>query len=168
LTLVFLDECGFSPSQPVNYSWTLPGERKRIPYENPQGRRINALAMLAPYGPHPSLTWDHVPRTLRSEDLLVMLEGIPRGPEPVVIVLDNAGLHRSKVIQAARPALEEQGITFYYLPPYSPELNAIEAYFGVIKRQEMPQRSYRTLDELDTAINVAFQRQETRLLTRSP
>lgn len=166
MTLVYLDECGFSPSQPVNYSWTLPGERKRIPYENPQGRRINALALLAPYGPQPSLTWDHVPRTLTSEDLLVMLDGIPRGREPVVIVLDNAGLHRSTGIQAARPALEAQGITFYYLPPYSPELNAIEAYFGVIKHQEMSQRTYRSLDDLDTAINQAFLRTEARLLAK--
>jgi hypothetical protein len=113
LTLVYLDECGFSPSQPVNYSWTLPGERKRIPYENPQGRRVNALALLAPYGPHPSLTWDHVPRTLTSADVLTMLDGIPRGSEPLVVVLDNAGLHRSTVIGAARPELAERGITLF-------------------------------------------------------
>ena len=35
---------GFSPSQPTSYAWVLKGGRKRIPYENPQGRRVNALA----------------------------------------------------------------------------------------------------------------------------
>jgi hypothetical protein len=43
LTLAYLDECGFSPSQPVNYSGTLAGECKRVPYENPCGRRVNAI-----------------------------------------------------------------------------------------------------------------------------
>ena len=61
-----------------------------------------------------------------------------------------------------------RGITVSYLQPYSPELNAIEAYFGVIKRQEMHQRSYRTLEELESAINIAFQNQGTRLLTNPP
>ena len=26
--IAYLDECGFAPSQPVNYSWTAPGMRK--------------------------------------------------------------------------------------------------------------------------------------------
>jgi len=30
----------------------------------------------------------------------------------------------------ALPALQKQGTAFYYLPPYSPELNAIEPIFG--------------------------------------
>ncbi len=55
LRLVFLDECGFAPSQPVNYSWVRPGERKHIPYENPQGRRLNVLAALVPDGPYAAL-----------------------------------------------------------------------------------------------------------------
>jgi putative transposase len=35
LRLAFLDECGFSPSQPSTLSWVRRGERKRVPYENP-------------------------------------------------------------------------------------------------------------------------------------
>ena len=164
---MYLDECGFSPSQPVSYSWVLPGERKQLPYENPKRRRVNAMGMLVPYGPRPSLTWDAVSRTLRSEDLLVMLEGIPPSEAPVVVVLDNAGIHRSTVVQAARPTLSERGITLYHLPPYSPKLNAIEAYFGVIKHHEMPERTYRTVDELEAAVHTAFSAVETRLLAKT-
>lgn len=46
LTLAFVDECGFSPSQPVNYSWTARGERKYVPYENPNRRRTNVMAAM--------------------------------------------------------------------------------------------------------------------------
>src|SRR5204863_4885206 len=67
LTLAFLDEVGFSPSQPTSYSWVLPGQRKLIPYESPEGRRVNAFGVLIPHGPLRWLRWDAVPRTLRSE-----------------------------------------------------------------------------------------------------
>lgn len=168
MTLAFLDEVGFSPSQPTSYTWTLRGRRARIPYENPQGRRVNALAVWIPWGPQRSLWWDAVPRTLRSEDLLLVLDAIPRGDGELVVVLDNASLHRSHVVQEALPALAERGIRLYYLPPYSPQLNAIEPLFGVIKSTELPERTYPTIPELLDAINAAFDRREARLLERTP
>lgn len=168
MTLAFLDEVGFSPSQPTSYSWVLRGARRRIPYENPQGRRVNALAVWLPFGRAPALWWDAVPRTLRSEDLLLILEAIPRGDGELVVVLDNASLHRSHVVQEALPALAERGISLYYLPPYSPELNAIEPLFGVIKATDMPERTYPSVPLLLDAINAGFARCEARLLERTP
>ena len=56
--------------------------------------------------------------------------------------IENAGLHTSKVVKAARPALAKLGIYLYYLPAYSPELNAIEPVFRQVNYQEMPQRSF--------------------------
>ncbi len=168
MTLAFLDEVGFSPSQPTSYSWTLRGGRRRIPYENPQGRRVNALAVWIPWGPQRSLWWDAVPRTLRSEDLLLILDAIPRGSGELVVVLDNASLHRSHLVQEALPALAARGIHLYSLPPYSPELNAIEPLFGVIKSTELPERTYPTIPLLLEAINAAFARCAARLLERTP
>ncbi len=109
-----------------------------------------------------------MPRTLRSEDLLAVLEAIPRGAGELVVVLDNASLHRSHVIQDALPTLGERGIRLYYLPPYSPELNASEPLFGVIKSTELPERTYPTIPLLLDAINTAFGRCEARLLERTP
>jgi DDE superfamily endonuclease len=107
-----------------------------------------------------------VPRTLRSADLLLVLDAIPRGQGELVVVLDNASLHRSHVVRDALPALEERGIRLYYLPPYSPELNAIEPLFGVIKSTEMPERTYPSIPELLAAVNGGFSRSERRLLAR--
>jgi putative transposase len=164
LTLAFLDEVGFSPSQPTSYSWVLRGRRKRIRYENPEGRRVNALAVWLPCGSRRALWWDAVPRTLRSQDLLLILEAIPRGAGELVVVLDNGSLHTSHVVKEALPSLRERGIRLYYLPPYSPELNAIEPLFGVIKYTELPERTYPTVPALLDAVNAAFARCEARLL----
>jgi hypothetical protein len=166
VTLAYLDECGFSPSQPLTASWTLSGRRKRVPYENPQGRRVNAIALLVQDGPAPLLLWDHAPRTLTSEDVLLLLDSVPRGPRPLVVVLDNGSIHRSRTITAALPELAARQITLYYLPPYSPELNAIEPVFGGIKAHELPERAYPTVPALGVAIDDAFTAAEERLLTR--
>lgn len=127
---------------------------------------MNAVGLLIPYDPEPGLIWDQVPRSIRSEDILAMLEGIPRRGVPIVVVLDNASTHRSRVIQAAQAELATQQIEFFFLPPYSPELNAIEGVFGGIKHHDLPARRYANLDQLYDAINQAFTRAESRLLAQ--
>ena len=158
---------GFSPSQPTTDSWVLPGERKRIPYENPQGRRVNAVAILLPFEATPELRWDRVARTITATDIVDILEVIPRFDRELVVVLDNASIHTAKVVKQARERLAEAGIRLYYLPPYSPELNRIEPYFGVLKRYELPERTYPTIDALKAAIDEGFTRCEHRLVLRS-
>lgn len=160
MTLTYLDECGFSPSQPVNYSWTAQGQRKYVPYA--QGRRVNVLAALVADGSSPSLTWGPAPRTLTAQDLVrCVQEGIPRGTGE--LVLDNASIHRTQVVQDALPGLQAQGIRLYYLPPYSPKLNLIEPIFGGIKGHGLPERAYPSTAALIEAIDDAFATAEARL-----
>ena len=149
---------------PTGYSWCLPKQRKRVRYEYPQGRRVNALATYEPLAPVPCL--DAVPfeRTLTSDDLLAYLrDRLPAANVPRVVVLDNAGIHTSKVVKAARPELAKLGIFLYYLPPYSPELNRIEPVFKQVKHHEMPTRSFTTRADLRKAVLDGFDAYRRRL-----
>jgi putative transposase len=166
LKLYYLDECGFSPTLPTGRSWTLPGQRTWVKYEAPQGRRVNALAAYRPSGPSPRLDVFTAERTWTSYDLLGFLRALPWSKVPRVVVLDNAGLHTSRTIRAARPDLARRGIYLYFLPPYSPELNAIELVFRQVKYQEMPQRSYTTRLGLREAVEAAFTSYGQRLLLK--
>jgi transposase len=162
LRLFYLDESGFSPSLPTGYSWCLPKQRKRVKYEYPQGRRVNALATYEPQ----TRSLDAVPfeRTLRSDDLLSYLrDRLPAADVPRVVVLDNAGIHTSKVVKAARPGLAGLGIYLYYLPPYSPELNRIESVFKQVKHHDMPTRSFTTRADLRKAVEDGFDAYQRRL-----
>ena len=165
LRLFYLDESGFSPSLPTGYSWSLPGERKRVKYEYPQGRRVNALATYEPA----AAALDAVPfeRTLTSDDLLAYLrDRLPAATVPRVVVLDNAGIHTSKVVRAARPGLARLGIYLYYLPAYSPELNRIEPVFKQVKHHDMPTRSFTTRADLRKAVEDGFDAYRQRLASR--
>jgi transposase len=163
LELHYLDESGFAPSLPCGYSWTLPGQRKRVPHEYPQGRRVNVLAAYRPDAEAPRLESRAFERTLNSEDLLAFLEGLPASAVPRVVVLDNGSLHVSKAVKARRRGLAGRGIYLYYLPPYSPELNRIEPVFRQVKYQGMPIRSYTTKAALREAVEHAFSSYAARL-----
>lgn len=147
-------------------TWVRRGERKRIPYENPQRRRYNTLVLYAPEGPAPALDWYGSPAHLTADHLLGFLVLRPPCPVPLVIVLDNASFHRSLDVQEALPALWARRIYLYYLPPYSPELNDAERLFRTVKHYELPERTYPSLPALADAVETAFARCETRLLAQ--
>jgi putative transposase len=151
----------------VNYSWTLPGTRKRIPYENPRSRRVNVLAAYTPVGPEPALSWGLQRGSLVSGQLVDFVQRLPRlEGKPLVVVLDNGSMHISWVVKEALPALRQQRIYFYYLPGYSPKLNDIEPVFGGIKAHDLPARSYADWESLEAAIDDGFTQAEHRLLLR--
>jgi putative transposase len=154
--LSYLDESGFSPSLPLGYSWCLPGQRKRVPYEYPQGRRVNVLAAYEPYAPEPWLGVQAFERTLTSDDLAAYLKSLPAAAVPRVVVLDNASIHTSKAFKGQRQALTRLGIYLYYLPAYSPELNEIEPVFKQVKHHEISQRSYTSKEELRGSVEQGF------------
>jgi transposase len=156
VALYYLDECGFSPTLPVGYSWALPGQRKVVRYEAPQGRRVNAMAAYRPFGRSPALELFTAERTWDSYDLLGFLGALPWSKSPRVVVLDNASIHTSRVVQRARRRLAAQGIYLYFLPPYSPELNRVEPVFRQVKHQEIPRRSYTARKELRDAVALGF------------
>jgi putative transposase len=167
VVLYYLDECGFSPTLPVGYSWSLPGERRFVRYEAPQRRRVNALAAYRPLGRSPRLVVFTAERTWDSHDLIGFLRALPWSKAPRVVVLDNAAFHTSKVVRAARKGLADSGIHLYFLPPYSPELNRIEPVFRQVKHQEIPVRSYTTRSGLRAAVEQGFANYGSKLLAKS-
>ena len=150
----------------MTYTWVRKRERKRIPYENPQGRRVNALAALVKGGDTPALYWVAKPGSLRAHHLIAFLRELPAAPVPTVVVLDNGSIHRSNETRAAVPDLRARGVYLYFLPPYSPDLNAIEPVFRVVKHHHMPERRYASLPALLAAVHTAFTTHEEDLIAK--
>ena len=144
--------------------------------EPPRGRRLNVLGALASGGDAPGLVWTEPAGTLDSAAFLTFVwrevAGLPAPPadlplgyrrtRPCAIVLNNYSVHRSKAVQATLPDLERVGVGLYYLPPYSPELNRIEPLWRHVKHEELPIRSYRTLENLRAAVTDALNQHAVR------
>lgn len=174
--LFYLDQCGFAPTMPPGYTWAREGVRPLLRDEAPQGRRVNVLGAFAPVGPRPRFV--HRSRLtgegkLDGDALLdfvcrevlglaggrAALDALPSGyrrERPCTIVLDNYGVHHSKPVKAALPTLEAIGVAFYYLPPYSPELNRIEPEWHALKYDRLQDRSFTTAPALKTAVDTAL------------
>jgi transposase len=153
---------------PTASSWTLSGQRKRVDYEAPQGRRVHAMAAYRPYDATPRLEVFTAERSWDSCDLLGFLGALPKARVPRVVVLDNASLHLSKVIRRARRDLARSGIYLYFLPPYCSELNGIEPVFRQVKYQGIPVRSHTSRAGLREAVERGFDDYRRSLRTKSP
>jgi transposase len=62
-----------------------------------------------------------------------------------IVVMDNLSSHK---VKGVREAIEAAGAELLYLPPYSPDLNAIEPTFSKMKN-EIRKRKPRTKAECD-------------------
>jgi transposase len=51
IDLCHLDEAGFALTLPTTYSWYLQGQRLRVPYQAPQGRRVTVIGADVTHGP---------------------------------------------------------------------------------------------------------------------
>jgi len=159
----FLDQSGFAPTLPTGYTWGRRGQRLEVPYEASQGRRVNVVGALAPFDPggaqlrfasrrRPDGPYD------ATAHLAFVRQLVPATSRhrPCVVVLDNYSVHHSHTVTDALPELAAAGITFCFLPPYSPKLNPIEAVWRQIKYQDLPERSYPTDTALQTAVDAAL------------
>ena len=69
-----------------------------------------------------------------------------------VLLLDNSSVHTSKLVL---DTLNEHGIKYLFLPPYSPDLNPIELLWSLMK-SILRKLKARTHDKLDDAIIFAL------------
>lgn len=177
IDLFFLDQSGFAPTLPTGYGWGRLGTRLVVPYEAPQGRRVNVVGAFAPYGPTgPRLVFEtrrkaegrydataHLAFVRRVAGLTGDPTAAPTRARPCVVALDNYSVHHAAVVKAAVSTLAEAGLTFFYLPAYSPELNPIEPIWRQVKYQDIPERSHPTDTALQAAVQAALTDRARRL-----
>lgn len=178
IDLWFLDQSGFAPTLPTGFSWGRVGTRLVVPYEAPQGRRVNVVGALAPYAPAGPRFVFETRRTAQGRYDAAAHLAFARGTvaeaptdspadfrraRPCVVVLDNSSVHHSQAVKDATPGLEQQGVRFCFLPPYSPELNPIEPVWRQAKYQDLPERSHPTDLALQAAVEAALANRATLL-----
>jgi hypothetical protein len=177
IDLWVLDESGVAPTLPTGYGWGRRGTRLVVPDEAPQGRRVNAVGTLAPYGAAgPRLAFEtrrkaegrydaaaHLAFVRRVADLPAGAATGAGRRRPCAVVLDNYSVHHAAAVKDAVPDLEAAAVRFCYLPPYSPQLNPIELVWRQAKYQELPERSHPTDTALQAAVEAALSDRARRL-----
>lgn len=136
IELAYLDEAGFTQTHPNRSAWTPVGQQHRI--ETRRGPRLNVLAALLSTGrTFFVLLWYSVTAELFVAFLALLKRQVLK---PLVVVLDNASIHRAADIAPHLEILAAQGVTLHFLPTYSPELNRIETLWRLNKHRWMQPR----------------------------
>lgn len=148
IELAYVDEAGFAPQPPNRSAWTKSGETHAVTAKRAQ--RLNVIgAMLSSGKLVMAKLWKSVNGLCFFAFLMALLERISK---PLVVILDNASIHTAKKLKPYWELLEEKGMRFYFLPPYSPELNRIELLWHKMKYEWLRFKLY-TPDELEQAID---------------
>lgn len=178
---------------PNAYSWSPVGERLYVPYEAPQGRRVNAAGALfyrscrfafATLARAPQSKRKAVPPLaagLETSELGILnapflvefiwrIAGKPddapddwRRDRPLVIVLDNYSVHKSARFAEERDRWRAADIDLFFLPSYSPELSGIEPVWRDVKQHRMRRLSRDKLLDLKRDVDAALEEKASQL-----
>ena len=96
-----------------------------------RGKRLNVLAALISTGKlFNAKLWNTTKSDAFAGFLCLLYKHVGKA---FTVILDNATIQKSKEVQPFIKYLEEQGVKFYFLPPYSLELNRIKRLWHKMK-----------------------------------
>lgn len=152
-TLVYLDEVGFSLKGVLRRTWARRGKTPivRLPASWHKLSTIGAITSSGQFLQHTQAG------AIRTADVLTFLAHVLKHVSgEVVLVLDNAAIHRAKAVSAFVETVER--LSLVYLPPYSPEFNPIEQVWAYVKRNVLGNFCARTVKELKARLRSGWQR----------
>ena len=133
--LIFVDETTLTLDPPLRACWMKVGQQKRVPVNRSSEKQTRHI-----FGGYhwntDTIIWTTA-RQKNTETFIVFLEELLLKQCPtdrVILVLDNVQYHKSAAALAALSLFEER-VQVLWLPPYCPELNAIERFWGYLKTQ---------------------------------
>ena len=134
IVLGYVDETGFSATPDNRYAWTKRGDVHAV--DAVRLKRVNVMGCMLSTG---QLITCCLQESVNSHWFHAYLMGIAKRVKqaysvPLVLIVDNASIHRSKQMASWRKLLEKEYSTrLYFLPAYSPELNRIEMVWRQMK-----------------------------------
>lgn len=149
IDLYFGDESGFWQNPVISRAWQFAGEEIRLFPE--KGKRLSVFGFMNLKSE--GRFWTNE-KTIKSEFVIECLEQwlLEKGEKPTVLVLDNAKIHRSRLMQEKMVEWEEKGFYIFNLPTYSPHLNIIEILWRKMKYEWLKPEDYASFEKLTESI----------------
>jgi transposase len=151
------DEVGFMMNPSVKKTWAPRACTPVVVYRNRRQKKVSvlgAVALHARTGQIDLLCDFHPDRYVRSEQAAAfvhrLLAEYPAGP--IDLVWDNLNAHKSKFVKEL--LVDHPRLSFHFLPPYAPDLNAAEGVWCLTKHHRMANHS---IDDLNV-LNAEAQR----------
>lgn len=153
IRLTYFDASGFSLVPHMCYAWQKIHQTIELLAQ--RSKRINVLGFMDSNGNTTSFT---IEGKVDSAVVISVFDDFANDLTiPTVVVLDNASIHTSAAFKNKIHEWQAKGLTLYYLPPYSPELNKIEILWRFIKYQWLDFSAYLSFDNLKKELDLVLQ-----------
>jgi len=150
--IVYFDATGFDLVPSVPYAWQDKGRKNTICLPSKSSKRINVLGFLNKI--HYELTPFVFEETITADVVVEIFDAFSTQiHNPTLVVMDNASIHTSTHFFNQIEDWQKKGLFLYFLPTYSPELNAIEILWRKIKYEWLPFSAYESLKKLQNAVD---------------
>lgn len=124
-----MDECGLQETIERDYARSPKGTRV---FDEKTGRRTSRTSIIAGLNKGKPLAPFYFKGYCNTEVVLVWVQKVllPCLKQGMTVIWDNASFHKNSQF---RELIESAGCELLYLPTYSPDLNPIEPWWGVLK-----------------------------------
>ena len=151
--MVYLDEVGFAMKGVRRQTWNTRGVTPLVTLPA-NWEKLSTIGAITSGG---QFFQNTKKGAMRSGDVVQFFEHVLRHVTGhLVVVLDNASIHRAKAVQTFVAGHER--LSLVYLPPYAPELNPIELVWAYVKRNVLGNFCASNVDELKARLVRAWQR----------
>lgn len=147
--LFYGDESHLCSEDYVPYGWQFPDEQVCILSE--KAYKINCFGMI---NRQSQCHWQATEQNIDAQFILEYMEHFSfQIHKETFIVLDNARVHKYKIIQERIPYWQKRGLFLFFLPPYSPHLNIAETIWRKLKKEWLNPEDYLDKNTLFYALN---------------
>lgn len=157
IDLKYLDESGFCLFSPVSYSYSRLKQQKRLEQVATRGNRISILGL---WQPGQQFEYALAQGGFNGESYIKVIDWIAEKAASTlaqtgrltVVVQDNSSIHKCDLVRQQWQGWQDQGLFFFFLPPYCPQMNRIEDQWHQLKAHEIAGQMFE--DEYDLAMAV--------------
>jgi transposase len=162
IDLYYGDEAAVSMEPCVPYGWQFPDEQVAMP--SSQGGGVNCFALLR--RDNRALV-ETTEQSLTARFIFEQFERLSLALRRLsVVVVDNARVHRARVIKERIEVWQALGLFLFYLPRYSPHLNIVETLWRKLKYEWLRPSDYETRETLSYGVRQALKAVGESLFTQ--
>ncbi|UZR96699.1 IS630 family transposase [Chondrinema litorale] len=146
IDLIFMDESGFNLNPNVPYGWQPIGQQILLPAK----RSSTNWTVLGTLNIHSQSFYGYMmPEACTAKTVVEVLSNLSeRINKKTIVILDNAPVHKAKIVKEKLVEWRKKGLYLQFIPAYSPELNKIEILWRQMKYYWLEPNDYQSQNTL--------------------
>ena len=143
--MLYEDECSMSNTATVSYSWSKKGVQPQVVCKQRKRERQTVFGSYNYGTGQITVTFADKGNSHTFKKHLKKILRVYKTAPLIILILDNVAYHHARSIKAwleRHPKIE-----MFFLPPYSPDLNAVERAWWYMRKKITHNRNIKTLKE---------------------